>query len=141
MRCAPADRPRTALSDDWPCPVDWLRDGAPWQQFWSFVPPHRPGLPAVKNAGWTKNAIDRFILARLEREGLQPSPEADRRLLIRRVSLDPGQTKRVTFALRVSDLKYWDTASSSWQVESGPVAIAVGPSSADLPLKDTMIVK
>jgi beta-glucosidase len=58
-----------------------------------------------------------------------------------RVSLDPGQTKRITFPLRVSDLKYWDSTSSSWQIESGPVAIMVGPSSADLPLKDTMIVK
>jgi beta-glucosidase len=58
-----------------------------------------------------------------------------------RVSLDPGQTKRITFPLRVSDLKYWDSTSSSWQVESGPVAIMVGPSSAELPLKDTMIVK
>ncbi len=67
---------------------EWLRDGAPWQQFWSFVPPRRPAVPAVHNTGWPRNAIDRFILARLEREGLQPSPEAGRRLLIRRVSLD-----------------------------------------------------
>jgi beta-glucosidase len=59
----------------------------------------------------------------------------------RRVSLDPGQTKRVTFALRVSDLKYWDMTSNSWQVESGPVQIMVGPSSTNLPLKDTMTVK
>ncbi len=58
-----------------------------------------------------------------------------------RVSLDPGQTKRITFPVRVSDLKYWDGATNAWQVESGPVAIMVGPSSADLPLKDTMIVK
>ena len=58
-----------------------------------------------------------------------------------RVSLDPGQTKRITFPVRVADLKYWDSGTNSWQVESGPVAIMVGPSSADLPLKDTMIVK
>src|SRR3954454_17097381 len=57
----------------------WIKAGAPWQQFWSFVPPRRPVGPA---------SIDHFIRARLEREGLQPSPEADRHLLIRRVSLD-----------------------------------------------------
>jgi len=58
-----------------------------------------------------------------------------------RVSLDPGQTKRITIPLRVSDLKYWDAAKNSWVVESGQVQIMVGPSSANLPLKDTMIVK
>jgi uncharacterized protein DUF1553/uncharacterized protein DUF1549/concanavalin A-like lectin/glucanase superfamily protein/cytochrome c len=66
----------------------WIRQGAPWQPFWSFIPPRRPETPQVKDTAWTKNTIDRFILARLEREGLHPSPEADKRLLIRRVSLD-----------------------------------------------------
>jgi hypothetical protein len=66
----------------------WIRQGAPWQPFWSFIPPRRPGMPPVEDAGGVKNPIDRFILARLEREGLHPSPEADKRLLIRRVSLD-----------------------------------------------------
>ena len=58
-----------------------------------------------------------------------------------RVTLDPGQTRRITFALRVSDLKYWDTPGNAWQIESGPVKISVGPSSAELPLSDTMTVK
>jgi hypothetical protein len=66
----------------------WIRQGAPSKPFWSFVPPQRPALPAVHDPQWAKNPIDRFILARLEREGMRPSPEADRRLLIRRVSLD-----------------------------------------------------
>ena len=66
----------------------WIRQGAPWQPFWSFTPPRRPNPPAPADAAWAGNAIDRFILSRLEREGLHPSPEADRRLLIRRVSLD-----------------------------------------------------
>ena len=48
----------------------------------------RPALPAVKNAAWVRNPIDRFVLAALERQGLQPAPEADRRTLARRVSLD-----------------------------------------------------
>src|SRR5206468_3277896 len=45
---------------------------------WSFKPPVRLALPAVKNKAWVRNAIDNFILARLEKEGLSPSPEAGR---------------------------------------------------------------
>jgi hypothetical protein len=55
---------------------------------WAFVPPRRPDLPAVKERAWTRNPIDAFILARLEKEGLRPSAEADRRTLIRRVTFD-----------------------------------------------------
>jgi beta-glucosidase len=58
-----------------------------------------------------------------------------------RVSLDAGQTKRVTIPLRVSDLKYWDMASNAWQIESGPVQVMVGPSAAKLPLMDMFAVK
>jgi len=61
----------------------WVAQGQPWQAFWSFIPPRRPALPGSVN-----NPIDSFIHARLEREGLRPSPEADKRILIRRVSLD-----------------------------------------------------
>jgi len=66
----------------------WIAQGAQWQPFWSFIPPVRPALPAVKDEHWARSPIDSFILARLEREGLKPSPEADKRILIRRVSLD-----------------------------------------------------
>src|ERR1043166_857446 len=55
---------------------------------WAFVPPVRPALPPVRRSEWARNAIDRFVLARLEKEGLTPSPEADRVTLIRRLSLD-----------------------------------------------------
>jgi hypothetical protein len=55
---------------------------------WAFRAPVRPPLPPVRNARWVGNAIDRFILARLEKEGLVPAPEADRLTLIRRVFLD-----------------------------------------------------
>src|SRR5947209_8152672 len=55
----------------------WFAQGAPWQPFWSFTPPKKPASPVVRNAEWARNPIDRFILARLEREGLRPSPEAD----------------------------------------------------------------
>jgi mono/diheme cytochrome c family protein len=66
----------------------WIAEGAEWKPHWAFVPPARPDLPAVKGASWVRNPIDRFVLARLEREGLTPAPEADRVTLIRRVTLD-----------------------------------------------------
>jgi hypothetical protein len=66
----------------------WIEQGARWQKHWSFIPPRRPALPNVKDAGWLRNPIDRFILERLEREGLTPSPEVDRTTLIRRLTLD-----------------------------------------------------
>jgi hypothetical protein len=66
----------------------WITDGAKWQKHWSFLPPARPTLPAVRNPAWVRNGIDRFVLARLERAGLAPSPEADRTTLLRRVTLD-----------------------------------------------------
>jgi hypothetical protein len=66
----------------------WVAEGAPYAEHWAFVKPRRPALPAVKDAGWARNGIDNFVLARLEKEGLRPSPEADRYTLLRRVSLD-----------------------------------------------------
>lgn len=66
----------------------WIEQGAPWQKHWSFINPERPAEPKVKNAAWAKNPIDRFVLARLEAMKLEPAPEADRRTLARRLSLD-----------------------------------------------------
>ncbi|HXG13215.1 MAG TPA: PSD1 and planctomycete cytochrome C domain-containing protein, partial [Gemmataceae bacterium] len=66
----------------------WIDQGAPWSSHWAFVPPQRPALPKVKDGAWPRNPIDHFILARLESEGLAPSPEADKVTLIRRVTLD-----------------------------------------------------
>jgi cytochrome c553 len=74
----------------------WIDAGAPGavdaeppdQRHWAYRKPVRPEPPEVANAAWIRNPIDRFVLARLEREGLTPAPEADRETLIRRVSLD-----------------------------------------------------
>jgi len=71
----------------------WIDSGAVWpekdpKQHWSFQKPARPQPPAVTNSRWAGNDIDRFVLARLEHEGLAPMPEADRATLIRRLSLD-----------------------------------------------------
>jgi len=66
----------------------WIVEGAEYEPHWSFIPPTRPEPPAVKNEAWSRSPIDRFILARLEAEGLAPAAEADRRVLARRVALD-----------------------------------------------------
>jgi len=68
--------------------TQWVAEGAVYQPHWAFTPPVRPDLPPVKNASWPRNPIDQFVLAKLEAEGLAPSPEADRTTLIRRLTLD-----------------------------------------------------
>ncbi len=66
----------------------WIVEGAKWEQHWSFIPPLRPPLPAVRDEQWPRNPIDNFILARLEHENLHPSREASKERLIRRVTYD-----------------------------------------------------
>ena len=66
----------------------WIDEGAKYSTHWAFVPPQRPLPPEVREAAWPRNAIDRFVLARLEEAGLAPSPAADRYTLARRSSLD-----------------------------------------------------
>jgi mono/diheme cytochrome c family protein len=66
----------------------WIDSGAPWKEHWAFQAPVKPKPPAVKDAAWVRNPIDRFILARLEENGIAPAPAENRRALIRRVALD-----------------------------------------------------
>jgi hypothetical protein len=66
----------------------WIDQGAPWQEHWSRMTAKRPAVPRTTNPTWARNGIDHFILARLEEDKLKPSPEADRRTLIRRLSFD-----------------------------------------------------
>ena len=77
----------------------WIDQGAAWPDHlaasgtekaphWAFRPPSRPAEPSVKGGRWARNPIDRFVLARMEKEGLKPAPEADKITLIRRLSLD-----------------------------------------------------
>ena len=81
--------------------VRWVEIGLPWPArppggaaadrgatHWSFQPIRRPREPAVLDAFWARNSIDRFILARLDQEGLQPAPEADKTTLMRRLYVD-----------------------------------------------------
>ena len=75
----------------------WIDQGAKWPDelagdrkggHWAFKAPTKPSVAKVKNSSWARNEIDRFILARLEKEGLKPSAEADKVTLLRRLSLD-----------------------------------------------------
>jgi len=66
----------------------WVEQGAEYQGHWSFLRPVKPTLPTVKHEKAVRNPIDRFIIAKLESEGLAPSPEADKNTLIRRVTFD-----------------------------------------------------
>ena len=77
----------------------WIDEGADWpdavgtidagiQKHWAFVAPLKAPLPKVENTAWANGAIDRFVLAKLDAEGLAPAPEADRTTLLRRLHLD-----------------------------------------------------
>jgi len=66
----------------------WIKEGAQWENYWAFVPPKPQRLPDVRNAAWVRQPLDRFILARLEKERLAPAPEAGKAELLRRASLD-----------------------------------------------------
>jgi len=68
--------------------TEWIAAGAVSTPHWAFVPPESPPLPSVGPNNWPRNQIDRFVLARLEAEGLAPAAEADRATLCRRVHLD-----------------------------------------------------
>ena len=87
-RMPPADSTPPLTANEIGLIKAWISQGAVWQKHWSFLPPTRPALPEVKDTQWPRNAIDRFVLARLEHEGLQPSPPADKETLLRRVTFD-----------------------------------------------------
>ena len=66
----------------------WIAEGAQYSTHWAFETPTRPAEPAVKRTDWVRTPIDKFVLAKLEAEGLAPAPEADRATLIKRLSID-----------------------------------------------------
>ena len=66
----------------------WINQSANYEEHWSLIPPQRPPVPTLPDKSWTKNPIDSFILARLQKAALSPAPEADKPALLRRVTLD-----------------------------------------------------
>jgi len=84
----PADANKTLTAAEKETLARWIAEGAEYREHWSFVPPQAAEPPQVKDESWVRSPIDRFILARLEREGLKPSSAADNVTLIRRLSLD-----------------------------------------------------
>lgn len=66
----------------------WIEQGAEWQKHWAFLVPDRPPVPKVSDETWVRNPIDGYVLAAIEANNLHPTPEADRRTLARRLSLD-----------------------------------------------------
>ncbi|HET6326080.1 MAG TPA: PSD1 and planctomycete cytochrome C domain-containing protein [Planctomycetaceae bacterium] len=83
----PRDRPDSEVPQT-PGKRQRVIDFTEARKHWAYQPVRNPPLPVVKNAGWSHNEVDRFVLAQLEARGLRPAPEADRRTLLRRVSLD-----------------------------------------------------
>ncbi len=88
MQMPPVDSGVPALTD---AQLDilkrWIASGAKYEEHWSFVPPQKPALPAVKDQKWVRNPLDRFVLAELEKAGMKPEAEADRATLAMRASL------------------------------------------------------
>lgn len=87
-RMPPADFGKTLSQKQIDLLKKWVQQGGKMEKHWAFVPPQAHEVPAVTHKDWVRNPIDNFIAARLEREGLQPSPEADKATLLRRVTLD-----------------------------------------------------
>ena len=87
-RMPPADFNKTLTPEQIEVVTQWIREGAKWEEHWAFTTPVRPTPPDVTNQDWVRNPIDAFILSRLEKEGLTPASEADKRTVIRRLSFD-----------------------------------------------------
>ncbi len=66
----------------------WIAQGANYEPHWAFIAPRKTALPETDDRGWGRNEVDRFILARLEKEGIKPSPRAEPSVLVRRLYLD-----------------------------------------------------
>ncbi len=90
----------------------WVAAGAEYQAHWSFIPPTRPALPVVKDKDWVRTPIDAFVLTKLEAAGLKPAPEADRRTIARRLSLDltglPPTPEEVEAFVNDADANYYE---------------------------------
>ncbi len=88
LRMPPPDSGKKLNADEIELVRKWIEQGAAWQEHWAYVPPTQNVIPDVKDKSWLRNPVDLFILDRLERESLHPSPRAERSTLLRRVTFD-----------------------------------------------------
>ncbi|TWT73410.1 DUF1553 domain-containing protein [Allorhodopirellula solitaria] len=88
MLMPPPDANRTLTDAEKALLRQWVDEGAEYQQHWAFVAPVRPAVPSVTDPQWARNAIDFFVLSKLEENGWQPSPPAERATLIKRLYAD-----------------------------------------------------
>lgn len=88
LRMPPPGKGRRLTPDEVDRMRRWIEQGGNYAQHWAYQPPQRPELPPVNHSDWPRTAIDHFTLARMESDGLSPSPEADRYALARRVAID-----------------------------------------------------
>ena len=90
----------------------WIAEGAEYQPHWAYVAPRRPEVPEVSRPEWVRNPIDAFVIAGLDARKVTPSPEADKRTLIRRLSLDliglPPTTDEVAAFVADDDPKAYE---------------------------------
>ena len=88
-RLMPPPRSKLSLSEEEIALLErWIAEGADYEEHWAFVRPERPTVPEVEDAGWARDDLDRFVLARLEAAGRAPAPEAGRATWLRRVHFD-----------------------------------------------------
>ncbi|HGY90504.1 MAG TPA: DUF1553 domain-containing protein [Planctomycetes bacterium] len=110
-RMPPAEAHNPLLDAEKKLIEQWVADGAPWAEHWAFLPVRKEALPSVSRPQWCRQPWDFFVLARLEKEGLTPSPQAPAAILLRRVTLDllglpPTQEAVRRFEADPSDAAY-----------------------------------
>lgn len=88
LRMPPAGSGKRLSKADIDILRQWIDEGAAYERHWAFEPPKRPTAPSVNDESWPRNAIDRFVLARLEGAGMLPAEAAERSTWLRRVTLD-----------------------------------------------------
>jgi hypothetical protein len=87
-RMPPSDSGKKLTVEEIGLLKQWIAEGAKWSLAWSYLPPAKHELPEVHDCSWPQNAIDNFVLARLEAEGIKPSADADKMTLVRRLYID-----------------------------------------------------
>ena len=108
----PADHPKQLTALEKKVLADWIRTGADWKDHWAYVSPVRHSAPETNDKVWPSGEIDSFVLAQLERDGFRPSKEAERRILLRRLTFDltglPPKPEHVRAFLADSSDNAWE---------------------------------